>query len=92
MKRSVVVALTCFLVLMIGGVIGFAIGERHAAAKLGSLGNFGVAFTYSAELANRASGSEFFWLLMAALSASPLWLVLLIPDLRRVHKDSGYQG
>lgn len=43
MKRRVVVALTYFLVLMIGGVIGFAIGERHGAAKLGQLSDFGVA-------------------------------------------------
>ncbi len=43
MKRKAVVTLTYFLVLMIGGVIGFAIGDRHGAAKLEPLSTFSVA-------------------------------------------------
>lgn len=33
----------------------------------------GASFTYSAESPERASGSAFFWLLLAVLFASPLW-------------------
>ena len=34
----------------------------------------GTSFTYSAESTERARGSEFFWLLLAVVFASPLWV------------------
>ena len=43
MKRRAVLTLTYFLVLTIGGVIGFTIGDRYGAAKLGPFSDFGVA-------------------------------------------------
>jgi hypothetical protein len=37
----------------------------------------GISFTYSAESAERAQGSEFFWLLLAVAFTSPLWVPAL---------------
>jgi len=36
--------------------------------------SLGTSFTYGAETIERAQGSEIFWLLLAVVFASPLWL------------------
>lgn len=38
----------------------------------------GTSFTYSAEPPERARGSELFWLLLAVVFASPLWLPAIL--------------
>ena len=42
-KRSVAVTLALLLALVIGGVVGFALGDRHGSAKLAPLADFGEA-------------------------------------------------
>src|SRR3981081_1024238 len=43
----------------------------------------GTSFTYSAESTERAQGSEFFWLLLAVVFASPLWVPATLPTCSR---------
>ena len=43
----------------------------------------GTSFTYSAESTEGAQGSEFFWLLLAVVFASPLWVPAALPTRSR---------
>lgn len=50
-----------------------------AVALVVAVYGLGVSFTYSAELPERARGSELYWLLLALLFASPLWVPAALP-------------
>jgi len=41
--------------------------------------SLGTTFTYGAESPSRARGSELFWLLLALVFASPLWVPAFLP-------------
>jgi hypothetical protein len=58
-KRTLVLALTYLVVLLVGGTLGFAIGNRYGSARLAPLDDFGAA-TYSGMLAagERVSGTD----------------------------------
>jgi hypothetical protein len=51
-----------------------------AAALIATVFSVGTAFTYGAESFENARGTELFWLVLALLFASPLWLPALIPS------------
>jgi recombinational DNA repair protein (RecF pathway) len=58
-KRTLVLVLTHLVALLVGGTLGFAIGDRHDAAKVAPLDDFGAAM-YSGMLASgeRVSGTD----------------------------------
>ena len=49
-----------------------------ASALIVAVFCLGTSFTYSAESPERANGGEFFWLLLAGLFASPLWVPAIV--------------
>ena len=50
-----------------------------AVAMVAAVFFLGTSFTYSAESPGRAHSSDFFWLLLAGLFASPLWAPTIVP-------------